>query len=196
MNDSIPFFAWQTTPLEILSFVLSVLTVLLNIRQIHWAWLFSILSSALYGFVFFSSRLYGDSGLQMVFVVVSVYGWYCWLQGDKQSQEMPVTSLNLMQRFAAILAWLSVFVILSLFLKTYTDSDVPYMDGFLTAGSLVGQLLLSRKKIENWLIWIAVDVLYVGLYLSKGLMLTAILYGIFVVLAAIGLKQWSAACRV
>ena len=196
MNDSIPFFAWQTTPLEILSFVLSVLTVLLNIRQIHWAWLFSILSSALYGIVFFSSRLYGDSGLQMVFVVVSVYGWYCWLQGDKQSQEMPVTSLNLMQRFAAILAWLSVFVILSLFLKTYTDSDVPYMDGFLTAGSLVGQLLLSRKKIENWLIWIAVDVLYVGLYLSKGLVLTAILYGIFVVLAAIGLKQWSAACRV
>lgn len=196
MNDSIPFFAWQTTPLELLSFVLSVLTVLLNIRQIHWAWLFSILSSALYGIVFFSSRLYGDSGLQMVFVVVSVYGWYCWLQGDKQSQEMPVTSLNLMQRFAAILAWLSVFVILSLFLKTYTDSDVPYMDGFLTAGSLVGQLLLSRKKIENWLIWIAVDVLYVGLYLSKGLMLTAILYGIFVVLAAIGLKQWSAACRV
>ncbi len=196
MNDSIPFFAWQTTPLEILSFVLSVLTVLLNIRQIHWAWLFSILSSALYGFVFFSSRLYGDSGLQMVFVVVSVYGWYCWLQGGKQSQEMPVTSLNLMQRFAAILAWLSVFVILSLFLKSFTDTDVPYMDGFLTAGSLVGQLLLSRKKIENWLIWIAVDVLYVGLYLSKGLVLTAILYGIFVVLAAIGLKQWSAACRV
>lgn len=196
MNDSIPFFAWQTTPLEILSFVLSVLTVLLNIRQIHWAWLFSILSSALYGIVFFSSRLYGDSGLQMVFVVVSVYGWYCWLQGGKQSQEMPVTSLNLMQRFAAILAWLSVFVILSLFLKSFTDTDVPYMDGFLTAGSLVGQLLLSRKKIENWLIWIAVDVLYVGLYLSKGLMLTAILYGIFVVLAAIGLKQWSAACRV
>ncbi len=196
MNDSIPFFAWQTTPLEILSFVLSVLTVLLNIRQIHWAWLFSILSSALYGIVFFSSRLYGDSGLQMVFVVVSVYGWYCWLQGGKQSQEMPVTSLNLMQRFAAILAWLSVFVILSLFLKSFTDTDVPYMDGFLTAGSLVGQLLLSRKKIENWLIWIAVDILYVGLYLSKGLMLTAILYGIFVVLAAIGLKQWSAACRV
>ena len=196
MNDSIPFFAWQTTPLELLSFVLSVLTVLLNIRQIHWAWLFSILSSALYGIVFFSSRLYGDSGLQIVFVVVSVYGWYCWLQGGKQSQEMPVTSLNLMQRFAAILAWLSVFVILSLFLKSFTDTDVPYMDGFLTAGSLVGQLLLSRKKIENWLIWIAVDVLYVGLYLSKGLMLTAILYGIFVVLAAIGLKQWSAACRV
>jgi nicotinamide mononucleotide transporter len=195
MNDSIPFFAWQTTPLELLSFVLSVLTVLLNIRQIHWAWLFSILSSALYGIVFFSSRLYGDSGLQIVFVVVSVYGWYCWLQGAEHSQELPVTRLNLMQRFAAILAWLSVFVILSLFLKSFTDTDVPYMDGFLTAGSLVGQLLLSRKKIENWLIWIAVDVLYVGLYLSKGLMLTAILYGIFVVLAAIGLKQWSAACR-
>ncbi|MBC3934600.1 nicotinamide riboside transporter PnuC [Undibacterium rugosum] len=195
MNDTIPFFAWQTTPLELLSFVLSVLTVLLNIRQIHWAWLFSILSSALYGVVFFLSRLYGDSGLQLVFVLASVYGWYCWLHGDDQHKALPVTSLTLMQRFAAVLAWLVGFVILSLFLKSFTDTDVPYMDGFLTAGSLVGQLLLSRKKIENWSIWIVVDVLYVSLYLSKGLMLTAILYGIFVVLAAIGLKQWSTACR-
>ena len=76
-------------------------------------------------------------------------------------------------------------------LRTWTDTDVPHIDGFLTAGSLVGQLLLSRKKVENWHVCIAVDVLYVGLYVYKGLMLTAILYAVFIVLAWIGLRTWS-----
>jgi nicotinamide mononucleotide transporter len=68
---------------------------------------------------------------------------------------------------------------------------VPHIDGFLTAGSIVGQLLLSRKKLENWHVWIIVDVLYVGLYVYKGLMLTAILYALFCVMAAIGLRAWA-----
>jgi len=79
---------------------------------------------------------------------------------------------------------------LSMFLRHYTDTDVPHMDGFLTAGSVVGQLLLSRKKIENWLVWIVVDILYVGLYLYKHLMLTAVLYGLFVLMALAGWRAW------
>ena len=81
MNDSLALFGFATTPLELISFVLSVLTVLLNIRQNHWAWLFAIVSSAAYGVVFFNARLYGDMGLQVVFIVVSVWGWYSWLHG-------------------------------------------------------------------------------------------------------------------
>jgi nicotinamide mononucleotide transporter len=83
-------------------------------------------------------------------------------------------------------------VVLSTFLDHFTDTDVPHADGFLTAGSLMGQLLLARKKLENWHIWIAVDILYVGLYVYKGLMLTAVLYGVFVLLAIAGLRAWSA----
>jgi nicotinamide mononucleotide transporter len=90
-------------------------------------------------------------------------------------------------------AWLAGFVLLSLFLKHWTDTDVPHIDGFLTAGSLVGQVLLSRKKIENWHTWIVVDVLYVGLYIYKDLKLTAVLYAVFVVLAVIGLRAWQRA---
>jgi nicotinamide mononucleotide transporter len=75
-------------------------------------------------------------------------------------------------------------------LHQYTDTDVPRIDGFLTAGSLLGQSLLARKKLENWYVWIAVDVLYVGLYLYKSLMLTAILYAIFIALALAGLRAW------
>lgn len=191
MNDSIPLLGFATTPLELISFVLAVITVVLNIRQTHWAWLFSILSSATYGVVFFGARLYGDMALQVVFIVVSVWGWYQWLYGGARHEGLVVTRLDLASRWYALGAWLVGFALIALFLRTWTNTDVPHIDGFLTAGSLVGQLLLSRKKVENWHVWIAVDVLYVGLYVYKGLMLTAILYAVFVVLAWIGLRTWS-----
>ena len=179
-----------TTPLELLSFLLSVATVWLNIRQSHWGWLFAIISSATYGLVFFGSRLYGDMGLQLVFISVSIYGWYQWVHGDDRHERLPVTSLTLRQRYQAGFAWLAGFALLAWFLKSYTDTDVPNSDAFLTAGSLVGQLLLSRKKIENWHVWIIVDVLYVALYLHKHLMLTALLYAVFVGMAVMGLRAW------
>ncbi|WBS01321.1 nicotinamide riboside transporter PnuC [Pseudoduganella sp. SL102] len=190
MNETLNLLGLSTTPLELLSFVLSIATVWLNIRQNHWAWLFAILSSALYGVVFFQAKLYGDMGLQLVFITVSVWGWYQWLHGDDTHARLPVTQLAWRGRAAAALGWLAGFAALAWFLMTFTDTDVPFADGFLTAGSLVGQLLLSRKKLENWHVWIIVDVLYVALYVHKGLMLTALLYGLFVAMAAIGLLAW------
>jgi nicotinamide mononucleotide transporter len=190
MNTLIPFLGFTTTPLELTGFVLSVITVLLNIRQTHWAWLFSIISSATYCVVFYHSKLFGDSGLQLVFIAVSVWGWYQWLYGGARHDALAVSWLGKAGAGLAAIGWLAGFGLLAWFLKTYTSTDVPLSDGFLTAGSLVGQLLLSRKKVENWIVWIVVDVLYVGLYLYKGLTLTAILYASFVVLAAIGLQAW------
>lgn len=186
----LPLAGFATTPLELASFVLSVITVWLNIRQNHWAWLFSIISSAAYGLVFFGSRLYGDMGLQLVFISVSVWGWYQWLHGDEGHGELAVSALDGRGRWWAAAGWIAGFAVLASFLKHYTDTDVPVSDGFLTAGSLVGQVLLSRKKIENWHVWIIVDVLYVGLYLHKHLILTAILYAVFVAMALAGLQAW------
>jgi nicotinamide mononucleotide transporter len=195
MNDSIALFGFATTPLELISFVLSVLTVLLNIRRNHWAWLFAIIASATYGVVFFNARLYGDMALQLVFIVVSVWGWYSWLHGGAQRQALGVTRLDRAGWIASLIGWAAGFVLLAYFLKTWTDTDVPHADGFLTAGSLLGQLLLSRKKVENWHVWIAVDILYVGLYLYKHLVLTAVLYGLFVLMAVVGLRAWSRAAQ-
>lgn len=200
MNEPIPFWGYSTSPLELISFALSVITVALNIRQLHWAWLFSILSSGLYAMVFFDARLYGDMGLQFVFILVSVWGWFCWLRGSETKEAtdtipvLAVSRLSTRGQLVALAACLAGFAILSWFLKTFTDTDVPYADGFLTAGSLLGQVLLSRKKLENWHVWIVVDVLYVALYIYKGLMLTAILYAIFVVMAIMGLRAWSKTC--
>lgn len=192
MNQNLPLlFGFATTPLELISFILSVITVALNIRELHWAWLFSILSSGLYALVFLDSRLYGDMGLQFVFILTSIWGWYLWLRGDTHHAVLTVSRLTMRGGVMAILGWLMSFALLAWFLKTWTDTDVPFADGFLTAGSLLGQILLSRKKIENWLIWIIVDVLYVGLYIYKGLTLTACLYAVFVVMAVIGWRAWS-----
>jgi nicotinamide mononucleotide transporter len=196
MNDSLSFLGFPTTPLELISFVLSIATVYLNIRRIHWAWLFAIVSSATYGIVFFNSRLYGDAGLQAVFIVASIWGWYEWLRGTgRDDQPLVVTRLDRSGWSWSLAGWALGFAALSSFLHAYTDTDVPHMDGFLTAGSLLGTLLAARKKVENWHVWIAVDILYVGLYVYKGLHLTAVLYAVFVVMAALGLRTWAQAAR-
>jgi nicotinamide mononucleotide transporter len=194
MNDTLVLLGFSTTPLELLGFVLSVATVVLTILRNHWGWFFAIVSSATYGVVFFDARLYGDAGLQGVFIAASIWGWWQWLRGA-EGRPLPVTRLSGAGWLAALVGWAVGFFALSAFLKAYTDTDVPHMDGFLTAGSLVGQLLTAKKKIENWHTWIVVDILYVGLYIYKGLHLTAILYAVFVVLAVLGLRAWTQAAQ-
>lgn len=195
MNESLAILGFATTPLELISFALAVTTVLLNIRQNHWAWLFSIASSATYAVVFFDARLYGDSGLQLVFIAASGWGWWQWLRGTEETK-LVVTRLGRKGIAWALAGWGAGFLAISMFLRTYTNTDVPHIDGFLTAGSLVGQLLLARKKVENWHVWVLVDVLYVGLYIFKDLHVTAVLYAIFVLLAWRGLRAWGNLARV
>lgn len=190
MNDAITLLGLPTTPMELLSFLLAVITVLLIIRQNHWAWLFTIVSSATYSVVFRDAKLYGDMSLQFVFIGAAVWGWYMWLRGGENHGVLTVSRLSPRGVIASVVAWLAAFVAVALVLSTFTDTDVAYPDAFLTAGSLVGQVLVARKKLENWIVWIIVDVLYIGLYVYKGLMLTAILYAIFVVLAVQGLRVW------
>jgi nicotinamide mononucleotide transporter len=190
MNDPLLLLGFSTTPLELISFLLSVITVWLNIYQSHWGWLFAIISCATYAAVFFGARLYGDFGLQIVFIVVSVWGWYQWLRGGVGHTVLRVSTLDKRGWLVALIGWGLGYAVLAGFLARYTDTDVPHIDGFLTAGSLLAQLLMSRKKVENWHLWIIVDVLYVGLYAYKQLMLTAALYAIFIVMAYIGLRMW------
>lgn len=190
MNDSIPLLGFTTTPLELSAFVLAALTVYFNIRQNHWAWGFAIVSSSTYAVVFYGARLYGDMALQGVFIAVSTWGWYQWLFGGEQHTPLRVSWLGGKGWAASLLAWGAGFALLAWFLRSHTNTDVPHIDAFLTAGSLVGQVLIARKKIENWIVWIVVDVLYVGLYVYKHLMLTAILYFVFILMAIAGYIAW------
>jgi nicotinamide mononucleotide transporter len=179
------------TWLEIVAFVLSVAMVVLNIRVDPLGWPLAIASSLLYLLLFWNSRLYGDASLQVFFAVVAAWGWWQWLRGtDAEGNALRVRALDRQGRiavgFAIAIAWPAT----ALFLRRFTDTDVPWWDAFPTAASLVGQWLLGRKYVENWPVWIAVDVVGAALFAYKGLWLTTVLYAVFVAMAAVGWRSW------
>lgn len=177
--------------LELVAFVLSLVMVALNLRVSHWAWPFSVLSSLLYGVLFARSRLYGEAGLQVVFVVLSLWGWWAWWRDhDAPDAAQGVRVLGPKGRLAAVLGWALMWPALGLLLARLTDSDVPYGDALPTAGSVVGQVLLGLKLVENWPCWLVVNLLSMVLFAHKGLWLTVCLYGIFAVLSVVGWLSW------
>jgi nicotinamide mononucleotide transporter len=186
---------------ELAGFVLSLAMVYCNIKEIHWGWPLAIASSALYGVVFWNTQLYGEASLQVMFILTSIWGWRQWRLGVQAPQAPQVESwvkpatlqisrLLPAQRHQAIFAFLIAWPAFTFFLYRFTDSDVAIWDGLVTALSLLAQYLLAKKKIENWWVWLAVNLITVGLMLVKSLWLTALLYLIFAGLSYVGLKAW------
>lgn len=179
------------TALELVAFVLSLAMVACNLRVNPWAWPLAILSSMLYGVLFLSSKLYGEAGLQVVFIVLAGWGWWQWQRGrGGDGQPLRVHSLQPRQRLLALAATLAAWPLVGLLLQHATDSDVPYLDALPTVGSLTGQFLLGRKLVENWIVWLAVNLASVVLFAVKGLWLTVLLYAIFALLSVVGWRAW------
>lgn len=188
------FALWGSpvTWVEIVAFVLSIVMVLCNFRVDPMAWPLAIAASLLYALLFVHSRLYGEAGLQLVFVAVAFWGWRQWLRGrgDGNVAALVVHRLSARQRWQLAAATLAVWPLLGLLLQHSTDSDVPFLDALPTVGSIAGQFLLGRKVLENWAVWLAVNVVSVGLFAVKGLWLTVVLYAIFAVLSLVGWREW------
>jgi nicotinamide mononucleotide transporter len=188
------FSVWGSpvTWLEMVAFVLAVWMVVCNMQVRPLAWPLAIVSSLLYFVLFWNSKLYGDASLQIVFVLVSFWGWWQWLRGhDAQGQVLRVRRLSRRGRLGALLAVALAYPALGLFLRRYTDTDVPFWDAFPTAASLVGQWLLARKYVENWPTWVAVNIVGVALFAYKGLWLTVLLYALFTLMALAGWRAWN-----
>jgi nicotinamide mononucleotide transporter len=164
------------SPLEGVAFVLSLLMVACNLRVNVLGWPLAILSSALYGLLFMRSRLYGEAVLQGIFIVLSVWGWWLWLvkRGAGQTTQS-VTAMSWLRRWQALGFVLLAWPALGMLLKHMTDSDVPFFDALPTAGSLLGQWLLAKKRIENWVCWLAVNLLSMALFAYKQLWLAPFL---------------------
>ena len=193
------FFLWAApaTWLELIAAVIALVMVGCNMREIHWGWPLGIASSLLYFFVFANAKIYGDASLQIFFAVVALWGWFQWLRGRGHhgdagdgTSALRITRLSPRGVAATLLACAIAWPLIALFLRRFTDTDVPWWDGFATGLSLVGQFLLGRKFIENWLVWIAVNVVSVGLFVHKGLWLTVALYAVFTVLSVAGYLAW------
>jgi nicotinamide mononucleotide transporter len=179
------------TWLELLAFVLALAMVVCNMRVNPLGWPLAVISSLLYFSLFWHSRLYGDAGLQIVFAVVALWGWWQWLRGSQAGGEpLRVRGLPAMARWRLALAVALAWPALGWFLQRHTDTDVPWWDAFPTAASLAGQWLLGRKYVENWPVWLLVNVVSVALFAYKALWLTVLLYALFAALSAIGWRAW------
>lgn len=177
-------------PLELAGTILGLISVWLTVRQNIWCWPTGLVMVALYAVVFFRARLYADAGLQVVYFVLQLYGWYEWLYGGKARGKLEVARITF-----RLGAWLAVVAaaataLMGYMLATRTDASLPYWDSAATVLSLVAQWMLARKLIENWLVWITVDVLSIGIYAAKALYPTMALYAAFLGLAVFGWIEW------
>ena len=189
-----PAFSLWGSPvswLEMLAFALSLAMVVCNVRVNFLAWPLAAAASLLYFLLFWDSRLYGEASLQILFALVAGWGWWQWLRGHgDDGQALRVRTLSQRGRVVLGLGVLAAWPLLGAFLGHYTDTDVPWWDALPTAGSVAGQWLLGRKYVENWPVWVAVNVVSVGLFAWKGLWLTVLLYALFTLLAVWGWRAW------
>jgi nicotinamide mononucleotide transporter len=188
------FISWFSgNYVEVLGVITSLVYLYFSVRQIIWLWPFGIISSALFILIFFNSKFYADMGLQVYYLGVSIYGWVYWSRGGVDGEEKSTLPVRRITRQLSLLGSVAALVILLgivYVLKSFTDSDVPWGDGFTTAGSIVATWMLARKVLEHWLVWIVVDTVAAALYFYKGLYPSFLLYLIFTIIAVVGYFQW------
>lgn len=176
---------------ELIAVSLSVWMVICNMRVQVLAWPLALLSSLLYFWLFWDGKLYGEASLQLLFASLALWGWWQWLRGrSEDGSALQVRRLSLRGLIIAITVTLLAWPALGLFLKQYTDSNLPFWDAFPTVASLLGQWLLGRKYQENWAVWIVVNVVSVSLFAFKGYWLTVLLYAVFIPMSVAGWRAW------
>ena len=188
------FISWFSgNYVEVLGVVTSLVYLYFSVRQIIWLWPFGIISSALFILIFFNSKFYADMGLQVYYLGVSIYGWIYWSRGAVDQNEkstLPVCRISRQQVMVLTVTGIVIMLGIVYVLRNFTNSDVPWGDGFTTAGSIVATWMLARKVLEHWLVWVVVDSVAAGLYFYKGLYPSFLLYLIFTIIAVVGYFQW------
>ncbi len=181
--------------LEQIAVATGFLCVWLAARESLWNFPVAIFSCLLYIIIYHNTKLYADRNLQVLFVLLSLYGWYEWLYGGSRRTELRVTHVQRWEWVGCAL-FIPLFTLgFGYYLQQHTDSTTPHLDSFTTAGSIAAQFLMMRKRLENWWLWIMVDLLYVPLLWYKELQLTSGLYALYLGLAAYGYWEWRQALR-
>lgn len=181
--------------IEIAAALLGVINVLLVVRRSLWNYPFGIAMVSLYFFVFWDAKLYSDALLQIFFLLIQLYGWWAWTRAERVDHGVVVGWLGNGARLrwaagtvAAILLWGSA-------MARFTDAAAPMIDATVAGLSVSAQILQSLRKVESWILWVSVDLLAIGLFTWRGLSVTAALYALFLLLAALGLVEWQRKAR-
>jgi nicotinamide mononucleotide transporter len=176
--------------IEIAAFIFGVANIILIIRRSVWNFPFAIAMVGLYAKIFYEQKLYSDAALQIFFIFVNIYGWWSWHRNRQAAGEILVERMGK----TALAYWIGGSVVAVLlwgwFMRTNTDASFPFWDAAIAMLSVVGQILMTRRYLENWHWWIVVNIISIPVYLLKGLHLTAGLYAIFLVLAIAGFVEW------
>lgn len=176
-------------PLEIAGFVFGVVGVYLTIKQLVWCFPVGLVNVTLSLVLFWQQRLYSDAFQQLVYIALLSYGWWAWKQ-KKDHAYTQVTGMNFPTLAILISTSAAVAVLAGYLLHRFTDASMPYADAIATGLSFVAQFLVAKKKIENWWIWIIVNIMYIGIYWNKELHFYALLFFIYLALAVYGLSSW------
>jgi nicotinamide mononucleotide transporter len=179
----------STSPLEVVAMLTGIAGVWLTVKKNIWCFPVGIINVSLYAWLFYSPsvKLYADALLQCIYILLLFYGWFTW---TKKSADFFVRKIDVNTRWKISAITISAGVMLALFLQINTDASLPWLDSFLTCFSLAAQWMIARKYIENWILWIIADIIYIPVYIQKELPLTAILYSIFLFLAVKGYLEW------
>ena len=190
-KENIYQFIFGTSPLEWCGVITGILCVWLAAKNNIWNWPIAIVSVLIYIFIFFESKLYADMGLQFYFFGMNIYGWYYWSkQKNNQTETRPISLITKNEILFSTAGIIIFTLALGFLLHKNTDASFPFIDSFCTACSIIAQFFLARKVIQNWLIWIFVDIIYVGVYFSKDLYATGLMYLLYIGIATMGYLDW------
>lgn len=178
--------------LEAVAACLGLINIVLVVRRSVWNYPFGLAMVALYGWIFAQPhvRLYSDVGLQAFFFIVQLYGWWSWSRSQSEAGEVEVVELAPSARLGVVAMVGMATLLWGFLMARFTDAALPVPDAFIAMASVAAQLLMARRCWENWILWIAVDCVAVGVYTAKGLMLTAFLYLAFLIVSVAGLVRW------
>tara|TARA_B100000686_G_C16659513_1_gene900106 strand:- start:586 stop:1182 length:597 start_codon:yes stop_codon:yes gene_type:complete len=177
--------------LEVAAVILALLYLVLAVKQNILCWLAGILSSILYFFIMRSAGLYMEAYLQIFYIFMGFYGWSQWRKGSRSSNNFVVNTWSKFQHFYALSLILILSVISGFLLKLFTDAALPFFDALVTFGSVVATYMVAKKLLENWIYWLAIDSISILLFISRDLLPTASLFGIYVVIIFFGYKSWN-----
>ena len=184
-----------TSLVELVAVAFGLVSVYLSAREHIVSWPTAIVNVAIFFFLFWKAKLYADAVLQLFYLALSAYGWYEWMYGGDRHTRLRVSRATRMNWMIVTPLFLVGGVGLGAVLARYTDSPMPYFDALLTSASLVAQWMMTRKLLENWIIWILADIVYVPVFIIRGLPLTALQYAVFLVLAGVGYAGWQKSLR-
>jgi nicotinamide mononucleotide transporter len=189
-KDALTQAIMGTSALELVAVLLALIYVVLASRQNVFCWLAGLLSVAIYTYICYESKLYLETFLQIFYLVISVYGWYQWVHGSADKKELPVSSYSFKKLIPLIVAGFIFAMIAGYFFDHYTTAVLPYLDAFVTVFSIIATWMTAKKILQSWIFWIVIDLAAMILYGQRGLVLSGVLYFIYVVICFYGLSQW------